>query len=127
MRMSDRDADPAINARLEPLGQTALSIIYADKSEPQIAIKAIGFWLDGEMNDHAALAEDTTETFKREAAIYDVLGSHKHILKSYGVAYLPAAEGGGSEPSPKSEREAWALKLERDPHGNLREQEFIGK
>jgi hypothetical protein len=92
MRLSDRDAGPAINARLEPLGRTALSIIYADKSDPQVAIKATGFWLDEEMYDHAALAEDTSETFKREAAIYDALGSHEHILKSYGVSYLPAAQ-----------------------------------
>ncbi|KAG8670644.1 hypothetical protein FPOAC2_10022 [Fusarium poae] len=126
MRMSDRDAGPAINARLEPLGRTALSIIYADRTEPQVAIKAIGFWLDGEMYDHAALAEDTDETFEREAAIYDALGSHKHILKSYGVAYLPAAEGEESVPSPKSERKAWALKLERAPYGNLRQRILKG-
>ncbi|KAM0079923.1 hypothetical protein ACKRZS_007944 [Fusarium odoratissimum] len=98
MRMSDREAGPAIRARLEPLGRTALGIIYADKSEPQVALKATGFWLDGEMYDHAAFAEDTSETFKREAAIYDVLGAHAHILKSFGVAYLPAAKGEESEP-----------------------------
>ncbi|KAF5018176.1 hypothetical protein F66182_9853 [Fusarium sp. NRRL 66182] len=126
MRLSDRDAGPAINARLEPLGRTALSIIYADKSEPQVAIKATGFWLDGEMYDHAALAEDTSETFKREAAIYDALGSHEHILKSYGVAYLPAAQDEGSDLTAKREREAWALKLERAPHGNLRERILKG-
>lgn len=126
MRLSDRDAGPAINARLEPLGRTALSIIYADKSEPHVAIKATGFWLDGEMYDHAALAEDTSETFKREGAIYDALGSHEHILKSYGVSYLPAAQSNEPEPTAESEREAWALKLERAPHGNLRERILKG-
>jgi serine/threonine protein kinase len=126
MRLSNRDAGPAINARLEPLGRTALSIIYADKSEPEVAIKATGFWLDGEMYDHAALAEDTSETFKREAAIYDALGSHEHILKSYGVAYLPAAHGEESDLAAESGREAWALKLERAPHGNLRERILKG-
>ncbi|KAF9770164.1 hypothetical protein IL306_012320 [Fusarium sp. DS 682] len=128
MRMSDREAGPAIRARLEPLGRTGLSIIYADKSEPQVAIKATGFWLDGEMYDHAAFAEDTSETFKREAAIYDALGEHPHILKSYGVAYLPIVQDKESEPKAEAEaeaeaekeREAWALKLERAPHGNLR-------
>ncbi|KAF5676557.1 tkl kinase [Fusarium heterosporum] len=114
MRMSDREAGPAIRERLEPLGRTALSIIYADKCEPQVAIKSTGFWLDGEMYDHAALAEDTGDTFKREAAIYDALGPHPHILKSHGVAYLP------------SSKEAWALKLERAPHGNLRERIIQG-
>ncbi|KAH7213162.1 hypothetical protein DER44DRAFT_838808 [Fusarium oxysporum] len=128
MRMSDREAGPAIRARLEPLGRTALSIIYADKSEPQVAIKATGFWLDGEMYDHAACAEDTSETFKREAAICDALGAHANILKSFGVAYLPAAKG--EEPEPmgvaRGEREAWALKLERAPHGNVRQRILQG-
>ncbi|KAF4989054.1 hypothetical protein FGRMN_9384 [Fusarium graminum] len=114
MRMNDREAGPAIRERLEPLGRTALSIIYADKCEPQVAIKSAGFWLDGEMFDHAALAEDTSDTFKREAAIYDTLGPHPHILKSHGVAYLPSSE------------EAWALKLERAPNGNLRERIIQG-
>ncbi|KAM0392611.1 hypothetical protein ACHAPZ_010753 [Fusarium culmorum] len=107
MRLSDRDAGPAINARLKPLGRTALSIIYADKSDPQVAIKATVFWLDGEMYDHAALAEDCSETFKREAAIYDVLGEE-------------------SDSSVKSDREAWDLKLERAPHGNLRKRILKG-
>ncbi|CAG1994344.1 unnamed protein product [Fusarium graminearum] len=120
MRLSDRDAGPAINARLEPLGRTALSITYADKAEPQVAIKATGFWLHGEMYDHAALAEDCSESFKREAANYDALGLHEHILKSYGVAYLPATQSEESDSSVESEREAWALKLERAPHSNLR-------
>ncbi|EXL93208.1 kinase-like domain-containing protein [Fusarium oxysporum II5] len=128
MRMSDREAGPAIRARLEPLGRTALSIIYADKSEPQVAIKATGFWLDGEIYDHAACAEDTSETFKREAAICDALGPHANTLKSFGVAYLPAAKGEESEPMgvARGEREAWALKLERAPHGSLRQRILQG-
>ncbi|KAH6696924.1 kinase-like domain-containing protein [Plectosphaerella plurivora] len=116
MRMTDREAGQAVRERLEPLGRTGSSIIYAEKSEPMIAIKAEGFWLDGEMYDHAAIAEDASETFKREATIYGALGPHPHILKCFGAAYLE----GGEETNPK-EREAWALKLERAPHGNLRE------
>ncbi|KAF5254130.1 hypothetical protein FANTH_1012 [Fusarium anthophilum] len=126
MRMSDREAGPAIRARLEPLGRTGLSIIYADKSESQVAIKVTGFWLDGEMYDHAAFAEDTSETFKREAAIYDALGAHPHILKSFGAAYLPTTQKEGSELKGDGEREAWALKLERAPNGNLRERILQG-
>lgn len=114
--MTDWEAGQAVRARLEPLGRTGLSIIYAEKSEPTIALKAVGFWLDGEMYDHAALAEDSSETFKREAAIYEALGTHPHILKCSGVAYLPAAENQKAE-----EREAWAVRLERAPHGSLRE------
>ncbi|KLO81378.1 Uncharacterized protein LW93_8087 [Fusarium fujikuroi] len=128
MRMSDRDAGPAIRARLEPLGRTGLSIIYADRSEPQVVIKATGFWLDGERYDHASFAEgtDTSAIFKREAAIYDALGDYPHILKSFGAAYFPPASSEESELMADSEREAWALKLERAPHGNLRQRILQG-
>ncbi|VTT79085.1 unnamed protein product [Fusarium fujikuroi] len=128
MRMSDRDAGPAIRARLEPLGRTGLSIIYADRSEPQVVIKATGFWLDGERYDHASFAKgtDTSAIFKREAAIYDALGDHPHILKSFGAAYFPPASSEESELMADSEREAWALKLERAPHGNLRQRILQG-
>ncbi|KAF4948551.1 hypothetical protein FGADI_9546 [Fusarium gaditjirri] len=122
MRMNNQEAGAAIRARLEPLGRTGLSIIYADKSEPQVAIKATGFWLDGEMYDHASFAKgtDTSKMFKREAAIYDALGAHEHLLKSFGAAHFPPAPGAESELQADSEREAWALKLERAPHGDLR-------
>lgn len=126
MRLSDREAGPAIRERLEPLGRTGLSIVYAEKSEPHVAIKAIGFWLDGEMYDHAAFAEDNDEAFKREATIYDALGHHEHILKSFGLAYLPAKQDEKSDPSVQGERQAWAIKLERAPHGNLRDRIMKG-
>jgi serine/threonine protein kinase len=113
MRLSDREAAYAIRARLEPLGRTGLSIVYTEKGNSKSALKAAGFWLDGEMYDHAAFAEDTSNLFKREAAIYEALGSHPCILKCIGVELMPDGE------------EAWALRLERAPHGNLRE--YIGK
>ncbi|KAF4472917.1 TKL kinase [Fusarium agapanthi] len=113
MRLSDREATHAIRARLEPLGRTGLSIVYTEKGNYKSALKAAGFWLDGEMYDHAAFAEDTSNLFKREAAIYEALGSHPGILKCIGVELMPDGE------------EAWALRLERAPHGNLRE--HIGK
>lgn len=116
MRMTDWEAGQAVRARLEPLGRTGLSIIYAEKSNPTIAIKAAGFWLDGEMYDRAAFAENASETFKREATIYEALGPHPHILKCLGAAYLRA----GEETNQK-EMEAWAVRLERAPHGSLRE------
>ncbi|KAJ4135278.1 hypothetical protein NW768_004900 [Fusarium equiseti] len=78
------------------------------------------------MYDHAALAEDNDEAFKREAAIYDALGSHEHILKSFGLAYPPAKQDEKLESSNQGERHAWALKLERAPHGNLRERIIKG-
>jgi serine/threonine protein kinase len=113
MCLSDREAADAIRARLEPLGRTGLSIVYTEKGNSKSARKATGFWLDGEMYDHAAFAEDTSNLFKREAAIYEALGSHPCILECIGVELMPDGE------------EAWALRLERAPHGNLRE--YIGK
>ncbi|KAH7164719.1 kinase-like domain-containing protein [Fusarium sp. MPI-SDFR-AT-0072] len=95
MRLSDREAAHAIRARLEPLGRTGLSIVYTEKGNSKSALKAAG------------------NLFKREAAIYEVLGSHPCILKCIGVELMPDRE------------EAWALRLERVPHGNLRE--YIGK
>ncbi|KAH7481545.1 hypothetical protein FOMA001_g8581 [Fusarium oxysporum f. sp. matthiolae] len=59
------------------------------------------------MYDHAAFAEDTSNLFKREAAIYEALGPHPCILKCIGVELMPDGE------------EAWALRLERAPHGDV--------
>lgn len=109
MRLSDQEAAHAIRDRLEPIGRTGLSIVYTEKGNSKTVLKAVGFWLDGEMYDHAAFAEDTSNRFKREAALYEALGSHPCILKCMGVELMPDGE------------EAWALRLERAPHGNLRE------
>ncbi|KAF9768673.1 hypothetical protein IL306_013984 [Fusarium sp. DS 682] len=92
MRLSDREAVHAIKARLEPIGRTALSIVYTDKGNSTSALKAAGFWLDGEMYDHPAFAEDTSNVFKREAAHYEALGSHPCILKCMGVELMPDGE-----------------------------------
>ncbi|KAF5658514.1 TKL kinase [Fusarium circinatum] len=113
MCLSDREAAHAIRARLEPLGRTGLSIVYTEKGNSKSALEAAGSWLDGGMYAHAAFAEDTSNLFKREAAIYEALGSHPCILKCIDVELMP--DGG----------EAWVLRLERAPHGNLRE--YIGK
>ncbi|KAI1162820.1 kinase-like domain-containing protein [Nemania serpens] len=109
MRLSDPEAADAIRDRLEPIGRTGLSIIYTEKGNSESVLKAAGFWLDGEMYDHPVFAENTSNRFKREAALYEALGPHPCILTSMGVELLPDGE------------EAWALRLERAPHGNLRE------
>ncbi|KFA81799.1 hypothetical protein S40288_06987 [Stachybotrys chartarum IBT 40288] len=109
MRLSDNEAAVAIRARLEPIGRTALSIVYTEKGNLKSVLKAVGFWLDGEMYDHAAFAEDTSNRFKREAALYEALGSHPCIVACLGLEWMPDGE------------EAWALRLERAPHGNLRD------
>ncbi|KAI0856634.1 kinase-like domain-containing protein [Xylaria cubensis] len=109
MRLSDHEAAHAIRDRLEPIGRTGLSIVYTEKGNTKTVLKAAGFWLDGEKYDHPALAEDTSNRFKREAALYEALGSHPCILTCMGVELMPDGE------------EAWALRLERAPHGNVRE------
>jgi serine/threonine protein kinase len=109
MRLSDHEAAQAIRNRLEPIGRTGLSIVYTEKGNSKSVLKAVGFWLDGEMYDHAAFAEDTSNRFKREAALYEALGSHPCRLPCMGVELMPDGE------------EAWALRLERAPYGNLRE------
>lgn len=55
MQLSDSEAAHAIRARLEPLGRTALSIVYTEKGNSKSVLKAVGFWLNGEMYDRAAL------------------------------------------------------------------------
>ncbi|KAF5547104.1 TKL kinase [Fusarium mexicanum] len=92
---SDREAAHAIRARLEPLGRTGLSIVYTEKGNSKSALKAAGFWLDGEI----------------VKLLYMKLSAY--ILKCIGIKLMPDGE------------EAWALRLERAPHGNLRE--YIGK
>jgi serine/threonine protein kinase len=109
MRLSDREAAHAIRERLEPIGRTGLSIVYTEKANSKSVLKAAGFWLDGEMYDHAAFAEDTSDRFERETTLYEALGSHPGILTCMGVEFMPDGE------------EAWALRLEKAPHGNLRE------
>lgn len=42
--------------------------MYTEKGNSMSALKALGFWLDGEMYDHAAFAEDTSNRFKRKAS-----------------------------------------------------------
>ncbi|KAH0438189.1 hypothetical protein CcaCcLH18_03456 [Colletotrichum camelliae] len=47
-------------ARLEPLERTGLSVVYAEKGDSDSVLKAAGFWLDGEMYDRSAFAEDAS-------------------------------------------------------------------
>ncbi|KAI0549240.1 kinase-like domain-containing protein [Xylaria curta] len=109
MRLTDHEAAHAIRDRLEPIGRTGLSIVYTEKGNTRTVLKAAGFRLDGEKYDHPAFAEDTSNRFKREAALYEALGSHPCIITCMGIEFMPDGE------------EAWALRLERAPHGNLRE------
>lgn len=109
MHLSDRQGAHAIRVRLELLGRTGLSVVYSEKGNFMSTLKAAGFWLDGEMYDRAAFSEDTSNGLKREFALYEALASYPRILECMGDEFIPEGE------------EAWALRLERSPHGNLRE------
>ncbi|AEO61113.1 hypothetical protein MYCTH_2113082 [Thermothelomyces thermophilus ATCC 42464] len=108
MPLSDKDAVKAIRARFEPLGRTAFSLVYAEKGNAESVLKAEGFWIDGEVYDKPAFAKDTSNHLKREAMVYDTLGPHPHITACLGLELLPGTN------------EAWALRLERSPWGDLR-------
>ncbi|KAI0107506.1 kinase-like domain-containing protein [Nemania sp. FL0031] len=109
MRLSDHEAAEAISDRLEQIERTCFSVVYTEKGNSKSVLKAAGYWLDGEMYERAVFAEDTSNRFKREAALYKALGSHPCILTSMGVELMPDGA------------EIWALRLERAPHGDLRE------
>lgn len=109
IRLPDLKAGHYIRSRLEPLERTGLSIVYAEKGDSDSVLEAAGFWIDGEIYDRSAFVEDTSNWFKREAARYEALGPHPCILACLGVELLPNG------------KEAWALRLERAAHGNLRD------
>ncbi|KAK4108614.1 kinase-like protein [Canariomyces notabilis] len=108
MPLSDKDAEKAIRARYEPLARTAFSIIYTEKGNTESVLKAGGFWIDGEVYDKPAFAENTSDHLKREVTVYDALRPHPHITACLGLELLPGTS------------EAWALRLERSPWGDLR-------
>jgi serine/threonine protein kinase len=108
MPLSDKDAAKAIRARYEPLARTAFGIIYTEKGNTESVLKAGGFWIDGEVYDKPAFAENTSDHLKREATVYDALRTHPHITACLGLELLPGTS------------EAWALRLERSPWGDLR-------
>ncbi|KAK2747877.1 hypothetical protein FQN55_004754 [Onygenales sp. PD_40] len=107
---------------IQILGQTANSVVYAvaDDSKTGHArdslsvLKGGTVWYRGrEALGPSKSAEESDETARKEAKIYETLGKHDRIL---GFLALEVANiGEGTEPK------AWTLRLERATHGPLRD------
>lgn len=96
-----------IQRRVEILMYTGHSIIYVDRAEPNVVVKAEHIWIDGEPYDRAPSADNTSYHLSREASVYLALGSHVRITPYVGLDY-------------NTQGEAIALKTERAANGNLR-------
>ncbi|KAK7415589.1 hypothetical protein QQZ08_012305 [Neonectria magnoliae] len=96
-----------INSRVDVLIRTDHSVIYADKSKPNVVLKAETIWIDGRPYGPPSTATQTSYDLCREHDIYVALGGHQNITRCFGLVY----EDNGN---------AIALKLERALKGNLR-------
>jgi serine/threonine protein kinase len=108
--------------KIQVLGQTANSVVYAVASDSntgyakdsQTVLKGGTIWYEGrEALGPGKDAEESDERARKEASIYEILGRHERILEFYGLE-----TGILGESVPK----AWAVRLERAPHGSLRNQ-----
>ncbi|KAF4436473.1 TKL protein kinase [Fusarium austroafricanum] len=96
-----------INSRIEVLIRTDHSVIYADKAEPNVVLKAETIWIDGKPYGPPSTVEQTNQDLLREHHIYQAIGDHQHITRCFDLVY-------------DQHNNAIALKLERAPKGNLR-------
>lgn len=107
---------------IQILGQTANSVVYAvaDDSDTGRArdsvsvLKGGTVWYRGrEALGPGQSAEESDERARKEAEIYEALGKHDRILNFIALEVADVDEG--------MEPKAWALRLERAPHGPLRD------
>lgn len=85
--------------------------MYAKDS--QTVLKGGTIWYEGrEALGPGKDAEESDERARKEASIYEILGRHERILEFHGLE-----TGILGESVPK----AWAVRLERAPHGSLRD------
>jgi serine/threonine protein kinase len=96
-----------IRSRVAVLMRTDHSVVYADKSKPEIVFKAETTWIDGMPYGPPTMAEETSSNLTREYEINKALGSHEHITTCYGIVH-------------DREHNVIALKLRRASKGNLR-------
>lgn len=97
-----------IQSHVKILVHTGHSIVYTNRAEPNVVVKAEHIWIDGKSYDRAPSAENTSYHLSREAEIYAALGSHQHITKYFGLDY-------------DEQGNAIALKTELASNGNLRD------
>ncbi|TPX10730.1 uncharacterized protein E0L32_008299 [Thyridium curvatum] len=106
MRLSPTAA--FINSRVQVLMRTDHSVIYTDKAEPNVVLKAETIWIDGKPYGPPSMAAQTSRDLCREHDIYIALGGrHERITRCFGLVH-------------DDHGNAIALKLERAPKGNLR-------
>ncbi|KAK7418942.1 hypothetical protein QQX98_003645 [Neonectria punicea] len=96
-----------INSRVDVLIRIDHSVIYTDKSKPNIVLKAETIWIDGRPYGPPSMVTQTSYDLCREHDIYVALGGHQNITRCFGLVY---DDNGNSI----------ALRLERAPKGNLR-------
>lgn len=95
-----------IARRFEVLGRTGYGVVYTDRGNRSTVLKPIALWVDGVGHNGAPMAIEGT--IEREVAIYEALGDHPFIAKSFGLELIDAASN------------TFALKLEGATAGCLR-------
>ncbi|PGH10521.1 TKL protein kinase [Helicocarpus griseus UAMH5409] len=107
---------------IQILGQTANSVVYAVEDDSKTGrakdslsvLKGGTVWYRGrEALGPGKSAEESDEMVRKEAEIYKALGKHDRILSFLALEIANIDEG--------IEPKAWALRLERAPHGHLRD------
>ncbi|OIW27638.1 kinase-like protein [Coniochaeta ligniaria NRRL 30616] len=97
-----------LKGRIESIAYTYFSIVYAIKGDEETVLKGEAIWLNGREYDRRPCASEAGDNLWREAHIYKILGHHDHITRCYGLEVFEGTN------------HAWALRLERAPHGCLR-------
>ncbi|KAF5723961.1 TKL kinase [Fusarium mundagurra] len=96
-----------IKSRVDVLMRTDHSVVYVDKSEPEIVLKAETIWIDGKPYGPPSMVEETSNDLTREHDVYEAISPHRYITKCFGITH-------------DDDGHAIALKLERATKGNLR-------
>lgn len=109
--------------KIQVLGQTANSVVYAVANDSNTGLardsssvlKGGTVWYEGrEALGPGKDADESDERARKEAKIYKIMGKHERILKFHG---LETSFLDGQDLVSK----AWAVRLERAPHGSLRD------
>ncbi|KAG5816073.1 hypothetical protein H9Q74_004899 [Fusarium xylarioides] len=96
-----------IRSRVNVLMRTDHSVLYIDKSEPDIVLKAETIWIDGKPYGPPSMVEETGDDLTREHNVYKAISPHPYITKCFGITH-------------DDDGNAITLKLERATKGNLR-------
>lgn len=108
--------------KIQILGQTINSVVYAVASDGKIGsakdnpsvLKGGTVWYENrEALGPGKDMEESDKKARKEATIYEALGQHDCILTYLGLEIATVSRT-GTAPM------AWAIRLERGPHGDLR-------